>query len=104
NPVLADPKGKRDDPKVFPAEDPRVAAGNSVLALKGEGSDTALPTRGGANSSATHGFRPNKTSKLKSHPWVVVTALAPSLKEEEEYAQLFDRAGGLNKDRDFPQY
>ncbi len=107
NPLLADPKSKRDNPKVFPLEQPQVSAGFGTFALRPE--VAGEPRAGGAGGPGRggrqgHGFAPAGTAKLKGQAWVVVTALVPTLKQESEYARSFDGAMGGDTGRDTVQY
>jgi hypothetical protein len=75
-PLLADEKAKRDDPKLFPIEEPQVASGFSIFELRGKGKGDA---------------------SLKAQPWVVVTALVPFKKQTQEYVRAFENAMGDKK-------
>ena len=107
NPLLADPKSKRDNPKVFPLEEPRIAAGFGTFALRDVAGGAAEP-RGGAGAGRAghqgHGVVPGAAAKLKGQSWIVVTALVPKLKQESEYSRAFDGAMGGIPERDTVEY
>ncbi|HEX3727590.1 MAG TPA: hypothetical protein VHV08_15155 [Pirellulales bacterium] len=85
NQPLADPKTKRDDPKLLPAEEVRASAGFAIFTLKGGGSskDSVTP---------------------KAQPWAVVTGLVPVLKQTQEYSRVLEGTIGEKRERDVPHY
>jgi hypothetical protein len=100
---LIDPKGKRDDPEIFNAEELRASAGIGTFALRG---DNVSAGSGGkpAGGKQGQGIRPTSSSKLKAQAWAVVTALVPTDKQAKEYSRVFSRAMGESAERDVPRY
>jgi hypothetical protein len=121
NAPLADPKSKREVPKLINAEELRVAAGYGVFALSSEAAGAkpaAQPVpiqgRGGAGQprpkatqtgrSAGTGFKPKPTAKLKGQPWAAIIGLVPIEKQRQEYARAFEHCMGADPARDAPHY
>jgi hypothetical protein len=123
NSPLADPKSKREVPKLFNAEELKVASGFGVFAFSGEAADPAAakaPAQAGkpkeaqpwkprANAAQNQrptgsGYKPKSTAKLKGQPWAVITGLVPIEKQRQEYARAFEHGMGADRERDTPHY
>ncbi len=119
DPQIFESKRKRDDPAIYPLEEPRVVSSYGLFSMNEAGpGERQQPGAGGARRPMAQEIdgegnplqggagKPGATagSAAKGVYWALVTGVVPLKKQLGEYQRAFQRSQAQDKDRDTPNY